>query len=92
MALLVERNFIVAVQAAEGVRQSAKAAALATFVAAGLTNAANATYATALAAADVAYITAVNAAANTSGLQLGTVGDTGVHAVPSVWGSIVGMN
>lgn len=92
MALLAERNFIVAVQSAEGVRQSAKAAALATFSAAGYTNAANTTYATALAAADVAYITAVNAAANTSGLQLGTVGDTGVHSVATVSASLVGMN
>lgn len=92
MALLTERTFIVAVQVAEGVRQAAKAAALATFTAAGFTPAAQATYATALAAADVAYITAVNSAANTSGLQLNTLGDTGVHAVATVAASLIGMN
>lgn len=89
MASLVERTFIVAVQVAEGVRQVAKATALATYTAAGFTPGAQATYATALAAADVAYITAVNAAANTSGLQLNTLGDSG--PIPTTWASLTGM-
>lgn len=79
MALLTETTFQTAVMVAESTRQSTKAAALVTygFVAANL-----AAYKTALAAADVAYITAVNAAANTSGLLMGNLGETG--PIPTV--------
>jgi hypothetical protein len=74
MATAVESTFIVVVLAAENTRQAAKATAFAAygFVAANL-----ATYKAALAAADVAYLTAVNTARNTAGLVLGTIGDTG---------------
>jgi len=83
MAKAAEITFDAAVTAAEGVRQSAKAAALATYgyVAANL-----AAYITALAAADVAYTTAVNAAANTSGLLMGQNGLSGL--IPTTWASI----
>lgn len=74
MATSAEITFMAAVSAAELTRQNARASAFTTygFVAANL-----AAYKTALAAADVAYITAVNAAANTSGLLLGNHGHTG---------------
>jgi len=65
MATAAEQTFIRAVAIAEGVRQTAKAAALATyaFVPANL-----AAYNTALVAADVAFETAVNTAATTAGI------------------------
>lgn len=65
MATKLEQAFIAAVNAAEGTRQVAKAAALATyaFVPANL-----AAYNTALVAADVAFENAVTAAATTAGL------------------------
>jgi hypothetical protein len=74
MATSAQYTFIQAVAAAEGVRQTAKASAFTTyaFVPANL-----AAYKTALAAADVAYITAVNTARNTEAETIGTVGDTG---------------
>lgn len=74
MATAAEVTFANAVAAAEGVRQVAKAAAFTTyaFAPAGL-----ATYIAALLAADVAYITAVNAALNTSALTLGNLGQSG---------------
>ena len=74
MASAVEQTFINAVNAAESIRQASKASAFTTygFVAANL-----AAYKTALAAADVAYLTAVNTARNSAGILLGTNGDTG---------------
>jgi hypothetical protein len=65
MATAAEQTFIRAVNAAEGTRQAAKAAAFATyaFVPANL-----AAYNTALVAADVAFETAVVSAATTAGL------------------------
>jgi len=74
MALAVESTFIAAVNAAESVRQFSRASAFATyaFVPANL-----AAYKTAWAAADVAYLTAVNTARNTSGLTIGNNGDFG---------------
>lgn len=74
MASAAEITFMAAVSAAESTRQAARVAAFNTyaFVAANL-----ATYKTSYAAADVAYITAVNAAANTSGLLMGNLGQSG---------------
>jgi len=77
MATAAQRTFILAVAAAEGTRQTSKAAALATFAAAGYAASALATYQSALAAADVAYLTAVNTARNTEGETLGTLGNYG---------------
>ena len=74
MASAAEITFMAAVSAAESTRQATKSAA---FVAYGYVAANLATYKTAIAAADVAYITAVNAAANTSGLLMGNHGHTG---------------
>jgi hypothetical protein len=74
MALAAEVTFVNAVAAAEGIRQVTKAAALATY---GYVQANLAAYIAALAAADVAYITAVNTAANSSGLTLGNAGQSG---------------
>jgi hypothetical protein len=82
MATLKEQTFIVAVLAAEQTRQVAKAAAFTTY---GFVLANLAAYIAALSAADVAYITAVNAAANTAGL-LGTPGQSGPLGSP--WASI----
>lgn len=83
MALAAEIVFINAVAVAEATRQASKAAAFATYgwVAANL-----ATYKIALADADVAYVTAVNAAANTADLLLGNLGLTG--PIPTTWASL----
>ena len=74
MATAAEQVFIMSVNAAENVRQAAKASAFTTygFVAANL-----AAYRTALVAADVAYITSVNTAMSTSALTLGNNGHLG---------------
>ena len=77
MASSAQYTFIQAVAAAEGVRQTAKTAAFNTFAAAGFAPGSLSTYKTALAAADVAYLTAVNTARNTEAENLGTLGDTG---------------
>lgn len=74
MASLAENTFYRAVASAEGVRQAAKAAAFATY---GFVQANLAAYITAVAAADVAYITAVNAALNTEAGTLGNIGQSG---------------
>lgn len=63
-----------AVAAAEATRQQSKAAAFVTY---GYVVANLAAYKIALADADVAYVTAVNTAANTADLQLGTLGLNG---------------
>lgn len=86
MALAAEIVFQNAVAVAEAVRQNSKAAAFNTygFVAANL-----AAYNIALADADVAYITAVNSAANTADLLLGTQGLSG--PIPTTWASLTGM-
>lgn len=76
-----------AVALAEGTRQQSKAAAFVTYgyVAANL-----AAYKIALADADVAYVTAVNTAANTADLQLGTLGLSG--PIPSSnWAPLLTM-
>jgi hypothetical protein len=67
--------FYNAVVAAEAVRQASKVAAFNTW--AFQPGAPAVTYVTALADADVACITAVNSAADTSNLLTGTVGHTG---------------
>ena len=68
MATAAERTFILAVTAAEGVRQVARAAAFAAQAVAGVIPPANlAAYEAALLAADVAYTISVNSAANTMG-------------------------
>lgn len=74
MATAAEQTFARAVQAAEGVRQAAKQAAFVTygFVAANL-----AAYEAALTAADVAFTTAVNSAANTLSLAGYTIPNAG---------------
>jgi hypothetical protein len=77
MATAAQQIFIQSVARAEGVRQTAKAAAYATFQAASFAAASLAAYNTALAAADVAYTTAVSTAANTEGETLGPLGQTG---------------
>ena len=70
--------FYNAVVAAEGIRQASRAAALTTYA----FNPANAVaYATALSDADAVYVTAVNAASDTSNLMTGTVG----HSGPIPW-------
>ena len=86
MALAAEQVFYNAVVAAETTRQNSKAAAFATW--AFQPGAPAVTYTTALSDADVAYITTVNAARDTSNLMLGTVGDTGPLPF-SGWASIV---
>ena len=65
MATAAEYTFIKAVAIAEGVRQTAKAAAFATWAYG--TGSALTTYITAIETADNAYITAVNSAASTLG-------------------------
>jgi hypothetical protein len=77
MATAAEQTFVAAVRVAEGVRQSAKAAAFTTFAAAAFAGSALATYAAALTAADVAFTTAVNSAANTLSLAGYTIPNTG---------------
>jgi hypothetical protein len=74
MATAAELTFCNAVRVAEGVRQVAKAAAFAAygFVAANL-----ATYIAALQAADNAYVTSVNSAANTLGAAGYTIPNSG---------------
>lgn len=67
MASAAESTFINAVIAAESIRQAAKASAFTTYAYAPASLAA---YRTALVAADVAYITAVNTAASTAGITL----------------------
>lgn len=83
MALAAEQVFITAVAAAESTRQASKASAFTTY---GWVAANYAAYKTALEAADVAYITAVNAAANTSALLMGNIGQSG--PIPTVWASV----
>ena len=70
MATKAEYTFAQAVAAAEGVRQSAKAAALATY---GFVQANLAAYITALEAADNAYTASVNAALSALGSTTNTV-------------------
>lgn len=77
MALAAQYTFIQAVAAAEGVRQTAKAAALATFQAANFAAASWSTYNTAIQAADTAYMLAVKNAANTEAETLGNLGYAG---------------
>ena len=67
MATAAESTFINAVIAAESTRQAAKASAFTTYA---YTVANLAAYRTALVAVDVAYVTAVNTAANTAGITL----------------------
>lgn len=71
MATAKEQAFIVAVNAAAGVRQTAKAVAAAAY---GFVAANYATYVTALIAADVAYATAVASAATTAGITPYVIG------------------
>lgn len=85
MSLAAEKVFYYAVAAAEATRQQSKAAALITYAYAPANAVA---YATALSDADVAYITTVNAARDTSNLMLGTVGDSGPLPF-SGWATIV---
>jgi hypothetical protein len=84
MTVATEATFRNAVSVAEGVRQQSKAAAKITYAD---TPANLAAYIVALADADVAYITAVNSAANTSDLQLGNVAHLG--PVPTTWAALV---
>ena len=74
MSLATELTYRNAVSVAESTRQQSKAAAFVTygFVAANL-----AAYKVALADADVAYVTAVNTAANTLDEQVGNLGYNG---------------
>lgn len=83
MATSAEITFMVAVSAAEQTRQASKVAAFNTY---GWVAANYAAYKVALADADVAYITAVNAAANTADLLLGNLGHTG--PIPTTWATL----
>jgi hypothetical protein len=90
MAASNEYTFALAVTRAQGVLQTARAAAFTAQAVAGSIPPANlAAYVTALEAADNAYITSVNAAASTAG-GVGTVigGQTGPSAqafIPCCW-------
>jgi hypothetical protein len=89
MAMSSEYTFTQAVRAAEGVRQTAKAAAFATW--AYQQGAAFTTYVTALETADNAYITAVNSAASTLGpIGLPTPGQLGPAGAASLAGTVIG--
>lgn len=84
MATAAEQTFNAAVMKAEGIRQSAYAAA---FTAYGFVAANLATYITALEAADNAYVSAVNSAASTLGAAGYTIPNSGPSAgnvVPSM--------
>jgi hypothetical protein len=83
MALAAEIVFQNAVATAAATRQASYASAFATY---GWVAANYAAYKVAIADADVAYITAVNAAANTADLLLGNHGHTG--PIPTVWAAI----
>jgi hypothetical protein len=87
--MLSELTFTQAVQKAEGIRQSAKAAAFATWAYG--QGAAFTTYVTALETADNAFITAVNSAANTCGpVGLPTPGQLGPAGAASLAGTVLG--
>jgi hypothetical protein len=68
MATAAEGTFWAAVNTANGVKQVAYTTAFNTYQAAGFTPAARTTYAAACLAADVAFVTAFNSAANTAGI------------------------
>jgi hypothetical protein len=89
MAIAKEYTFLAAVQAAEGVRQTARAAAFTAQAVSGAIPPANlAAYVTALEAADNAYITSVNAAASTAGAvgtATGLTGPGGQAFIASCW-------
>lgn len=87
MASSAEQAFMTAVSLAEGTRQQSKAAAFVTY---GYVAANFAAYKVAISDADVAYITAVNAAMNTSDLTLGNLGQTGPIA-SSNWAPLLAM-
>jgi hypothetical protein len=86
MATLLEYNLVIATFLAEQTRQTAKAAAFATWQATGFTFAARAAYVTALVAADVAYQTAVNSASSTAGITFN--GGYGGALPSNAWASI----
>ena len=81
-----ESTFYQAVTTAEGARQVAYTIANAAYI----TGGSKTTYMTAIAAADVAYFTAVNTARNASGLTLKTIGDIG--PIPWSWGASLGSS
>jgi hypothetical protein len=94
MAMASELTFTQAVRKAEGIRQTAKAAAFATWAyqqGAPLT-----TYVTALEAADNAFITSVNSAASTAGViggvYPGQLGPAGAAVLGSTVIGSVGMS
>ena len=89
MALLAEYVFIQAVQKAEGIRQTAKAAAFATWAYG--QGSALTTYASALESADNAYITSVNSAASTLGvIGLPTPGQLGPAGAAALGSTVIG--
>lgn len=89
MALLAEYTFTLAVQKAEGIRQTAKAAALATW--AFQAGSPLTTYVTALETADNTYITSVNSAANTLGvIGLPTPGQLGPAGAAALGSTVIG--
>jgi hypothetical protein len=79
-----EQTYRTAVATAEAVRQNSKSAAFTTY---GFIQANYAAYLTALIAADVAYQTAVVAAANTAAVDP----DLGDTLVPTNWAKIGGL-
>ena len=94
MALSAEYTFALAVQKAEGIRQTAKAAAFATWAYG--QGSALTTYVTALETADNAYITSVNSAASSLGVigqpTPGQLGPAGAAALGSTVIGNVGMS
>jgi hypothetical protein len=94
MAMGTEYTFTNAVRKAEGIRQSAKAAAFATW--AYQSGTPLATYVAALASADNTYISAVNSAASTLGViglpYPGQLGPAGAAAAGSTVIGNVGMS
>jgi hypothetical protein len=88
MSTAAEATYWAAVNAANGVKQVAYAAAFATYQAAGFTPGARSTYITALVAADVAFFASVNTAATTAGITPNVVPDLQSSLGPSVSATI----
>ena len=89
MALAAEYTFTLAVQKAEGIRQTAKAAAFATWAYG--QGSALTTYASALESADNAFITSVNSAASTLGvIGLPTPGQLGPAGAAALGNTVIG--
>lgn len=89
MATAAEQTFYAAIVKAEGIRQVAKAAALATY---GFAQSGLSTYITALETADNAYIASINSAANTLGAAGYTIPNAGGTNPGNVSPGQIGFN